>query len=59
MTHTKYQKYVFGLKSSHLKTGAKGAAAYLIPQSVYNNQFKRWAAPQGAEIWQVKQLVIV
>ena len=34
MTHTKYQKYVFGLKSSHLKIGANGAGAYTIPQSV-------------------------
>ena len=34
MTHTKYQKYVFGLKSSHLKIGANGAGAYTIPRSV-------------------------
>ena len=34
MTHTKYQKYVFGLKSSHLKIGVNGAGAYTIPQSV-------------------------
>ena len=34
MTHTKYQKYVFGLKSSHLKIGANGAGVYTIPQSV-------------------------
>ena len=34
MTHTKYQKYVFGLKSSHLKIGANGAGAYIIPRSV-------------------------
>ena len=34
MTHIKYQKYVFGLKSSNLKIGANGAGAYTIPQSV-------------------------
>ena len=32
--YTKYQKYVFGLKSSHLKIGANGAGAYTIPRSV-------------------------
>ena len=30
MTHTKYQKYVFGLKSSHLKIGGNGAGAYTM-----------------------------
>ena len=34
MTHTKYQKYVFCLKISHLKIGANGAGAYTIPRSV-------------------------
>ena len=34
MTPTKYQKYVFGLKSGHLKIGANGAGAYTIPRSV-------------------------
>ena len=34
MTPTKYQKYVFGLKSGHLKIGANGAGAYAIPRSV-------------------------
>ena len=39
MTPTKYQKYVFGLKSGHLKIGANGAGAYTIPRS------------QGSEKW--------
>ena len=34
MTPTKYQKYVFGLKSGHLKIEANGAGAYTIPRSV-------------------------
>ena len=34
MTHTKYQKYIFGLRSSHLKIGVNGAGAYSIPRSL-------------------------
>ena len=34
MTHTEYQKYIFGPKSCHLKIGVNGAAAYTIPQII-------------------------
>ena len=34
MTNTKYQKYIFGLKSSHLKIGVNRAGAYTISRSV-------------------------
>ena len=44
MTPTKYQKYVFGLKSGHLKIGANGAGAYTIPRSV----------PKGLSITRVR-----
>ena len=43
MTHTKYQKYIFGHKSSHLKIGANGAGAYTIPQSVSQTSIVRQA----------------